>query len=292
MPGPWSRTITVFAWMLTSIGPSAENLAALSTRLSTARSNAAGCPSTAELSAVDAHVAPGAAVHPIGDARGDVAESDGLERLGIAPIGGQLDQLVDQRGQLAALAVEVGDQPAALVGVETVEVAQHRDVGAQAGQRGAQLVAGVLHELGLLLAAALQRPEHPAERAAQPGRLVGPVGRHVDVEAAGRGDHAGGLGEAFQPAGELPTDQPADDRRSADGDGDGPQRVPQDRVERGIGLGQGAGQDDRPTRLRRHGEHAVRHAVDLHVVAGVTAVGVGHLDVGRRHPDGLLRRDR
>ena len=109
-------------------------------------------------------------------------------RLVVAPVGGQLDELVDQGGQLAALAVEVVEQLAARrPAARLLDAAQHRDVGAQAGQRRAQLVAGVLHQLLLVVAAAGQRAEHPVERRAQPAGLVGAVDRHLDVEAAGRG---------------------------------------------------------------------------------------------------------
>ena len=45
------------------------------------------------------------------------------------------------------LGVEIGDEPAALSG-RGCRTAQHGDVRAQAGQRGAQLVAGVLHVVG------------------------------------------------------------------------------------------------------------------------------------------------
>ena len=178
---------------MTSIGPLGANLQALSTRFCTARSSALGRPSTNDSSALHHHVAPEAAAGAVGCPVGDVDQTHRLHRLVVAGFGGQLDQLVDQVGELAGLAVEVGEQLLASVRRQLLEAAaQHRDVGAQAGERRAQLVAGVLHQLVLLVLAALQRLQHAGEGAAQLARLVGAVDRHLDVEPAGAGNHAGG----------------------------------------------------------------------------------------------------
>ena len=124
----------------------------------------------------------------------NVGEIAVLGGLVVAPIRRQLDELVDQRRQLSSSRCR-GRRPAvdALSGVEALETAQHRDVGAQAGQRRAQLVAGILHELVLLIAAAGQRAEHPVE--GKPSRPASsePLDGHRDVEPAGGGHIVGRL---------------------------------------------------------------------------------------------------
>ena len=62
----------------------------------------------------------------------------------------------------------------------------HREVRAQARQRCAQLVAGILHEPLLLGARQGERAEHPAERRPEAADLVAAGARHLDVETARR----------------------------------------------------------------------------------------------------------
>ena len=70
----------------------------------------------------------------------------------------------------------------AVLGAELVDPADHLEVGAQAGERRAQLVRGVEHELALGSARRLERLEQPVERAPQPAQLVGAA----RARAAGR----------------------------------------------------------------------------------------------------------
>ena len=62
--------------------------------------------------------------------------------------------------------------------------AQHGEVRAHAGQRRAQLVAGVLDEPPLVVAGRGEGAEHPVERVAEPADLVVAGDRHLDVEPA------------------------------------------------------------------------------------------------------------
>ena len=66
-------------------------------------------------------------------------------------LAGQLDDVADQGGHLLELGVHVGEQLGPVRLGQVLDPEQHLDVGAQAGERGAQLVAGVRDELGLLL---------------------------------------------------------------------------------------------------------------------------------------------
>ena len=98
--------------------------------------------------------------HPVQRALDDVGEVDRLELGRDRLVAGQLGQVADERGELLDLEPDVVHQlgaglrrqPAAGVGLgEQVEV------GAQGGERGAQLVAGVGDQLALPVRLAGQR---------------------------------------------------------------------------------------------------------------------------------------
>ncbi len=162
----------------------------------------------------------GSATHAGSGLLAQAAELALLRRLVIAAVGGQIDEFVDQRRELFGFGVEIGHQLIAGNGIEILEPAQHGHIRAQARQRSAQLVAGVLHELLLLVSAARQRAEHAVHRRAEPAGLVCAADRDLDVEPAGQGDVVGRLGEAHEASGHLPTDQPADQRRTDDDEAD------------------------------------------------------------------------
>ena len=84
----------------------------------------------------------------------------------------ELDDVADERGELVELRDDVGAQALALVLGQPVGVLQHLDVGAQARDRRAQLVAGVGDEMALRLGRALERVERRVEAARQPRELV------------------------------------------------------------------------------------------------------------------------
>ena len=143
------------------------HFAALSSRLVIARSSDAGSPVTHH--GVEGDVERDgrrAAADPVDGPRHDVGEVDRLEPGGDRLVAGQLGEVADQRGQLVdlephvvqQLGARLGRQPAALVGL-----GQQVEVGAQRGQRGAQLVAGVGDQLALPVARGGQRGEHRVE---------------------------------------------------------------------------------------------------------------------------------
>ena len=215
MPGPWSRTTTVERSTVTSTGVGASlNLAALSTRLPMARARSRGLPDHRARRGGDGDGdrATGAAADPLGHPVDDVVEGDDLLGLVVVGVGGELHELVDEGAELVGLDLEVGEDRLAGGLGQVVVAAQGLDVGAQAGERGAQLVAGVLHELLLLLARLAQGGEHRGERTGQAAGLVVAGGRHVDVEATAAGDLLGGVGELHERLGGLAGDQPAGER--------------------------------------------------------------------------------
>ena len=73
-------------------------------------------------------------------------------------------------------------------------------------------MAGVLHELVLLVLARLQRGEHRAERATELAGLVATVDGDRDVETAGLCDLAGNGRQPQQAARDLSRDQQAQQR--------------------------------------------------------------------------------
>ena len=110
----------------------------------------------------------------------------------------ELHGVGDQAGQVVDPEQDRGDQPFPVVRVEQFDFAQHLDVGAQGGERGAQLVRGVGDELALPVGGVLHGAEHGVEADREPAKLVavGPVAR-VDAvrQVAGRGYPLGRLGQ-------------------------------------------------------------------------------------------------
>ena len=195
MPGPWSRTDTRPPEQVTSTAaPSGLHLRALSSRLPTARVEALAL-------AVD----PG---RPVSNVEANVARAGvgGWPRPRRPPpawssrsgAGGAWrcsPRASSARSPTRVVSSSIwvstsSTSTVAVVGRELVEPADHLEVGAQAGERGAQLVAGVEHELALGLARALQGGQQVVEGAAQAAQLVGPPG----VEALG---DVGGLGHVL-----------------------------------------------------------------------------------------------
>ena len=189
MPAPRSSTSTTAPSTATSIGVSAGlNFDALSTRFDTARSSSALRPSTRRVAELDGDLATGAAAVPRHDPFDQLAEVDRLHRLLAARVGGELHQLRDEIGELAQLESVSVDQLGALRVVERSGPAQEVDVGAQRGERRAQLVAGVHHEPLLLLARRVQRVQHRVEARGQPAELVAPLDLDGVGEVLGLGD--------------------------------------------------------------------------------------------------------
>ena len=99
------------------------------------------------------------------------AERLGCRRLLVAAR--QLGQIADEVGQLLQLHQDVVDEHGAVLDAQLVDPPDHLEVGAQAGERGPQLVRGVEDELALGPARRLERLEQAVEGAAQPSELVG-----------------------------------------------------------------------------------------------------------------------
>ena len=127
---------------------------------------------------VDTIVRAGAAAEARGDVVGDLAQRHRLDRLLAADVGGELDHLAHQVGELVELEAGLGDELRPLVGGERGRVPEEVDVGAHRGERRAQLVAGVDDQPLLLLARRVERHEHRVEARGQPPDLV--VALHRD----------------------------------------------------------------------------------------------------------------
>ena len=163
MPGPWSSTVSTPLASRTVIVPSAgPHLAALSSRLVTARSTAPGLADDPPGQGGHVELAARRAQPDPRDGPVDhLGEVEGLDHVGGQRlVAGQLDEVADEGGQLLELGADVveqlglllGGQPAGLVGLgEQVEV------GAQRGERRAQLVAGVGDQPALPVARGRQR---------------------------------------------------------------------------------------------------------------------------------------
>jgi hypothetical protein len=102
----------------------------------------------------------------------DLVDADLVGQLAGAGAAGELDHVGHERGQLVELPDHVRPQGLALMGGQAVGLAKGLDVGAQAGDRRAQLVAGVGDQLALGLDGALERVERRVEAAREAGELV------------------------------------------------------------------------------------------------------------------------
>ena len=114
------------------------------------------------------------------DRRGDDLVQADLPRLAAQLAAArQLHHVTDERGELVELLDDVAAQGLAIRGREQMLVAHELEVGADGGDRRAQLVRGVGHQVALRLHRALQRVEGAIEGLGQAGQLVATV----DVEA-------------------------------------------------------------------------------------------------------------
>ena len=178
MPVPSSSTVsTPSASRTVTVPPGGLHLAALSSRLVTARSRPGRSPTTHQGSVSTSKATPGARRRTRATARSTTsARSTGSTDVGQRLVAGQLDQVADQRGQLLDLGAHVVEQLGAGLRRQPrrrlVGLGEQVEVGAQRGERGAQLVAGVGDQLALPVARGGQRGEHLVERRGQPGDLV------------------------------------------------------------------------------------------------------------------------
>ena len=245
----------------------------------------------------------GAAPETIDRSLGDTAQLQPNEGFGVLVVGGQLDQLAEQLVELAQLGLDRRQHGGAVLGIQPVGALEEGDVGPQARQRRAQLVARVVHETVLLLAAGGQRIEHLLETAREGADLVGAVDLDRGRQVVGVGDGGGRRREAPQRAGGLSGDEEPhgrSERRHHEADQDHPVA---ERVQDAGGL------LDRPCDLHGtaagngHRVEAVVDPVDRDVAEQVLLVGVAvvfaverlgdhHIALAHRQGDlGLRGRD-
>ncbi len=165
-----------------------------------------------------------------------LAEFQRLDRLIGQLAAGHRDEFVHEVGQFDDLEVEVVEDLALHHRLHVGVAAEHRQVGPQAGEGCAQLVAGVLHEALLLGARQRERVEHPAERGAETAHLVAAGAGHLDIESTGRADVLGCLRQATHRRGHRAGDQPTHGRRSNGYQENQDERAPANVVEHGIDL--------------------------------------------------------
>ena len=141
---------------------------------------------------VDHDLLAGAATEPRRHVVGHLAQRHRLHRLLAAHVGGELDHLAHQVGELVELEPGLGDELGPLLGVERGGVPEEVDVGAHRGERRAQLVAGVDDQALLLLARRVERDQHRVEAGGQPPDLVVAAHRDRRGEVLRRRDVLGG----------------------------------------------------------------------------------------------------
>ena len=148
--------------------------------------------------------------------------------LGVALlVARELDEVADQRGQLLELARTRSAAGARGRPRRRAAARQHLEVGAQRGQRRAQLVRRVGDELALRALRALERLEHRVERAREAGELVVALGARCGGDRSRvRGDVLGGRGEL----GDRAAARRARDGRERRPDGDAGQPIDEPRA--------------------------------------------------------------
>ncbi len=92
------------------------------------------------------------------------------------------------------------------VGFQFFEAAGHLHVGAQAGERRAQLVGGVEDQLALALPRGVEGLEQPVEGPAEPAQLVDPSRVEALFHVGGLGQFLDGAGQAVERADHCGTD--------------------------------------------------------------------------------------
>ena len=94
-----------------------------------------------------------------------------LELVARLLVAGEVDEIGDEQRQLLELGDQVGAQ-ALVVGGREAAAGEHLEVGAQRGERRAQLVRGVRDEAALRALGLVERLEHRVERAGEARELV------------------------------------------------------------------------------------------------------------------------
>ena len=155
---------------------------------------------------------------------------DDVRLVGLRVVPREHPEVPDEHGQLGELALDVLEELAPVRVGKTAPAGlrsgQQVDVRAQAGQRRAQLVAGIGHELALLGPRPVQGPQHVVEPGCQLGQL--PVARLGDrrLQVTRPCDVAGGTGQSPDRGGHRATDdRPQQSGEDGAAQPDGAQRV-------------------------------------------------------------------
>ncbi len=212
----------------------------------------------------DDDLAVGAALDPRRGRAGQVAEPQRLGVLGGGEVAGQLDELLEECGELADVLEHVADDLAALGGVEPLDALEELEVAGQAGEWGAHLVAGVGHEPPLLRLGAGDLGDHRLEARRQVGDLAGAAGVDRCRQVERGGDPVRRVAQACDRTHQARRHRPAE--RSGDHHCAGDERgeLPAQAGEQIVRLGKAAGDLQDATMRPRDGQDAVLLAVDRH----------------------------
>ena len=283
-------------------------LIALSTRFEIARSAMCGRTSTGTGAVGDDLDRPTRApVRPTATASAaSSSERDRLRLLLVArPVGGELDELGDEVGELVDLELDaLRGRAVRWSGVEPIGAVEELGVGPQARERRAQLVARVGDELLLLPPRGRERVDHRREARGEAADLAAALPRDRRAEVLGRGDALGGVAQSLdrpdESAGEEPAEQRGE-RRSAT-EARGARAGSATTRARSRLSSSAAGGLEHPTVVPGHRQHAVALAVDRHgpepvrrrhrgrVARSSASTGQGHRTVDARG-DGAVGGD-
>ena len=216
----------------------------------------------------------------------ELVEAHVLGRGRRLAVAGQRDEVADEVAQLLGLLDDVVEQCAPVGLAHRRGVAQHLDVGAHRGHRGAQLVRGVGHQLALLGLRGLQAREHRVEARRHPPDLVVPVGLDAPAEVAGGLDVLGRVGQLGDRRDDAPREEPADARRQRRAEGDERDEHPPQALEDAVESSSERATWTAP--IGPSGAVSTRRCSALDVVVGEAAAGVAVGGRERRPGHGQL----
>ena len=204
MPGPWSRTVSSPSRSRTSTAPSGGlHLAALSSRLATARSSRAALAGDhARLERRSSNATCGRVAARALDRGGhELVEPQRLGRLaGASPSRASSTRSPTSSPSSSSWATRSRRRRSRSAAGSSRWRAEHLEVGAQRGQRRAQLVRRVGDELALRALRVVERLEHRVERRREPARARRRRSASMRREQVARaGDVLGRLGQLGRP---------------------------------------------------------------------------------------------
>ena len=189
-------------------------------------------------------------------------ERDRFRDLVVGPVGGQLDELGDEIGELVHFEPDALHRTLLLLGVERVGPVEQLGVRPQARERGPQLVAGVGHELLLLALRHGQRVDHRGEAGGEAADLAAAGLGDGRFEVLGAGDALRGVGQPLDRADETAREQPTQQPGRTDAHQAQGEQLQPERGEDVLGLLERARDLEDLTGRLGDGEEAVAGAVD------------------------------